>query len=428
MSPESSSRSPERVLGLAPDATGLHIALYVPSLIGGGAENSTLKLAGHYAGMGYRVDLVLNRKQGAYLARVPEGIRVIELKRFKRPPARTLWARFLAFKAQPTALFTLALPVLLARKPLMDLRYLPALLVYLRQAQPQALISALTQTNLLSIWARKLSGVALHLVISERSIISMDIANQLTQSRSRWRWRYLPALVAKFYPQADSIVTLSKGAKDDLASFAGLPPESISVVYNPVVDDELSELAGHAVENSWFASPQAPVILAAGKLMANKDFPTLLKAFAELRKQVDARLVILGEGDQREYLRTLAESLQIQNDLDLIGWADNPYKFMAKSAVFVSSSTFEGFSRVLVEAMACGCSIVSADCPGGPREILNDGEYGKLVPVGNAQAMSQAILQSLKNPMDKKILEKRAAEFSVRASAQGYLNLITGRV
>jgi glycosyltransferase involved in cell wall biosynthesis len=203
---------------------------------------------------------------------------------------------------------------------------------------------------------------------------------------------------------------------------------AISVVYNPVVGPEIARHAEAPLDHPWFSLGQPPVVLAAGRLSEQKDFATLLRAFAVLRGRRPARLVVLGgTPDPRRTaariagLADLARSLNVAEDVALPGAEPNPFRFMARAAVFALSSAWEGFGNVLVEAMACGCPVVSTDCPSGPAEILDRGRFGPLVHVGDSTGMAAAIERMIDMPTPKEVLTRRAAEFSLERAADGYL-------
>jgi glycosyltransferase involved in cell wall biosynthesis len=197
------------------------------------------------------------------------------------------------------------------------------------------------------------------------------------------------------YPWAQGVIAVSEEAADDLARVLNVPRWQIHVIYNPTYDDALLERAKEPVEHAWFRSGEPPVILGVGRLTHQKDFATLLRAFARVRKEVVCRLVILGEGDERARLQALAEELGVRRDVDLPGFVENPYAYMARAAIFVLSSRYEGLPNVLIEALACGVPVVSTDCPSGPREILLDGDAGVLIPVGDHDKMAQEIIHVL---------------------------------
>jgi len=161
-----------------------------------------------------------------------------------------------------------------------------------------------------------------------------------------------------------------------------------------------------------------------GRLTEQKDFSTLLQAFAQVRAQRQARLLLLGEGEMRDELTALGLALGIAKDLSLHGFTNNPFAYMARAAVFVLSSAYEGLPGVLIQALACGCPVVSTDCPSGPSEILENGQYGRLVPVGDPAAMAQAILSTLEAPPDRGLLQKQASLFSVDRAVEQYLEVL----
>ena len=189
-----------------------------------------------------------------------------------------------------------------------------------------------------------------------------------------------------------------------------------------VSTDALAELAG----SLWFADGAPPVLLGAGKFKPQKDLSTLIRAFAMIRASRPARLIILGEGPQRKTLQALCTELGVLEDVAFPGFVDNPFAYMARSKVFVLSSAWEGFGMVLAEAMACGCPVVSTDCPSGPAEILEDGRYGPLVPVSDPEKMSAAIASTLDDPLPVETLRQRAAVFSDASAATLYRQVLLG--
>ncbi len=280
----------------------------------------------------------------------------------------------------------------------------------------------------MAVWAARLAGLPVRVLVSERNPPSIALGGS-----RRWRRRYLPGLMARTYPLADAVVAVSQGVAADLSAITGLPLNRIVTIYNPVVGDEIAALARAPAPHSWFAPGQPPVVLAAGRIADQKDYPTLIRAFADLRARRLARLVILGEannqskaGDQRAVLLDLARELGVAPDVGLLGYVANPYAYMARATVFVLSSKFEGFGNALVEAMACGCAVVSTDCPGGPREILDAGRYGDLVPVGDSAAMAAAIERAIDGHRVAASVRDRAARFTASAAADAYLDALFG--
>jgi glycosyltransferase involved in cell wall biosynthesis len=389
----------------------------LPSLAGGGAEAVTLNLARGFVERGHRVSLILCRLRGPLLERVPERVELLGLK------ASPAWqARARALAADPGGAGAMLKPILLARKSHRVLRYLPGLTRYLRQERPKVLLSALPYPNLTAVWAKRLAGASTQVVVSEHNTLSRNIADDRP-----WRKRFLPPLMGRGYAAADHIIAVSDGVADDLSSCAGLPRERITTVYNPVVTPDLVSRSEAPLDHPWFEPGAPPVVLAAGRLVPQKDFPMLLRAFARLRAARPARLMILGQGRGSEpaaALWELARELGVAEDFALPGFVDNPFAYMARASVFVLSSAWEGFGNVLVEAMVCGCPVVSTDCPSGPSEILEAGRFGALVPIGDDAAMAGAIAACLDDPPDPAALRRRAEAFSMERAVDAYLKVL----
>lgn len=337
------------------------IAIYIPSLRGGGAERVMLNLAKGFADQGIQVDLVLAKAEGAYLPQVPPNINMVDLK-----ASRVLFS-------------------------------LPALVGYLRRHKPAAIFSALNHANVIAVWAVKLARVKTRIIVGEHSTLSRSLLHP--QNR---RARLVPYLMRYAYSQADEIVAVSRGVAQDLAAVLGIRYEDIRVIYNPVVDENLLEKSKADLNHQWFQPGQPPVILAVGRLTEAKDFPNLIQAFAEVRKKCRARLMILGEGEKRAELEKMVVDLGLEKDVAMPGFVDNPYPYMRRAKVVVLSSKWEGLPTVLVEALACGTAVVSTDCPSGPREILRDGKYGILVPVRDSEQLGKAILQVISDKVKEK--------------------------
>jgi glycosyltransferase involved in cell wall biosynthesis len=234
----------------------------------------------------------------------------------------------------------------------------------------------------------------------------------------------------RYYPRADQIVTVSRDLARDLSRFADIDPARIEAIHNPVVDDRIAAAMAEVPDHPWMQPGGVPVVLGVGRLERRKGFATLIRAFALARKQRPLRLVILGGGKSakgeaadRGALEAVIRDLGIEADVSLPGFRQNPYAYMARAAAFVLASEYEGLPGVLIQAMACGCPVVSTDCPTGPREILDGGRFGPLVAVGDHQAMAQALSRVLDDPLPKAVLQGRAREFSVEAAVENYLAL-----
>jgi len=393
------------------------IAVFLPSLEGGGAERSMLNLVKGFLAHGRTVDLVLCQAKGAYLGEIPEGATMIELK-----PTGSVQTRWIAAKGNPGDFFALLRPILLAGKIAPEIARIRSLQHYIEEYRPDAILSALTYANLVAIWAKHSSDSRVPVVVSERIALATYCA--APSNYRKWRWRYLPEVVRRTYRGADRVVAVSQFVAQELINKIQLDESSVTALHNPVVDDSLRSRAQQDLEHPWFTAQAAPVVLAVGRLTEQKDFATLMRAFAILRAEKEARLVILGEGRLREELQALAGQLGIQDDLDMPGFVENPFKYMSRASTLVLSSQYEGLPGVLIQAMACGCPVVSTDCPGGSREILGDGEYGALIAAGDAEAMATAVLTTLEAPTPRDTLLQRAEEFSVDRATRNYLALL----
>lgn len=391
-----------------------HIALFISNFKGsGGAERAMLNLACGLTAQGHRVDLVMACCEGHFLDRIPPSVRVLDLK--VRSPRQSLsvlprLGRDLWFWIR-----------LLASKPHYVLGALPGLAGYLKRERPEALIAALDYPNIVAVVARDLAQVTTRVIVTAHSTLSVKMA---TARKPRITTK--AEVDRRFYPRADAVVAISRGVADDLAQVLDLPAARISTIYNPVVSTDLASQAAEPLSHPWFAGGAPAVILAAGGFKAAKDHATLLKAFAVARAERSLRLIILGEGKLRDVLTRQAQALGIAEDLHMPGFVDNPFQYMARASLFVLSSIFEGLPMVLVEALACGCPVVSTDCPNGPKEILDHGRYGSLTPVADEKALARAILRALETPYDKSRLMARGWDFSVERATEKYLDLIRG--
>lgn len=361
------------------------IALFIGSFGGGGIERVVANLARSFIDRGFDVDLLLSQTQNANLQMfgVPSAVRIIDLK-------------------SPNSLF----------------KCFPALRHYLAEECPEILFSTSAHQSLLALWARALGQKKrTKIVISEHNMLSMAAASPAL------KWRMVPLFARKFYAWADGIVAVSKGVADDLAQIANLPRDRIQVIYNPILTPGIYDRAAEQLNHPWFAPNQPPVILGAGRLETHKDFPMLIRAFALVRKTMPARLMIIGWGPDQPQLEALVQELGLVEDVEFPGYQKNPYQYMARSTVFVLSSITEGLGNVLVEAIALGTPVVSTDCMSGPSEILDNGRYGLLVPVGDERALAEAILAVLTQQVNKPITLSWLNQFTVDFAVQKYLEV-----
>ncbi len=373
-----------------------HLAVFVYGLSGSGSGRRTLTLAHAFATRGHKVDLVVACSQGPLYQELSPLVRLVAFDH--------RW-RYLPWAAMNKSRWALA--------------SVAALASYLRHEQPDVVLSAANHVNDAALWARYLARSRTRLVVR--------VSNQLSPSAVYTRGAnklFRLQLAGRFYAWADAIIAVSDGVADDVARVTSLPRESITTIYNPVVTPELQEKMRAPLNHPWFAPGNPSVLLAVGRLVAQKDFQTLLKAFARVRAVRKARLIILGEGKERPELEALARELGVASDVALPGFIPNPFPYMMRASVFVLSSAWEGLPGVLIEAMACGCPVVSTDCPSGPAEILDGGAYGPLVPVADDAALAKAILSVLETPPDPERLRAQAALFSVDRATDQYLQVL----
>ena len=369
----------------------LHVALFSPSMTWGGAELMFKRLAVGFAHSGLSTDLVLASADGPNLSELPPAVRIIDLH------CRRLVASF------------------------------GPLLRYLRTANPDVLISTLDHANLLAVWARSAAETSPQLILREANTMSV-VASESGDLRDR----ALPRLARAFYPRADVVVAVSKGVADDLVDNIGIPRSMVRVIYNPTYDKDLASLMKEPVNHPWFGDEGPPLVLSVGRLSAQKRFDMLLRAVAMALEERPIRLLILGDGEERTRLESLARDLGIQDSVSMPGFAQNPYAYMARSNLYVLSSAWEGFPNTLVEAMACGLPVVSTYCPSWPREILGTlapgpGPLGTLVPVDDPSKLSEAILLSLNTEHDSACLVRQAARYSSERAVRSYIDLMRVR-
>ena len=286
----------------------------------------------------------------------------------------------------------------------------------IKKINPELIVSHFNYANIIAWLALKLSGSSSRIVMTEHTTLSKSEVSKTTRF-----------LMKRIYPYADKIVVVSKGSAKDLIKMLNLNPRKVKTIYNPIIPSEILPLSEENIDNNLFTNKSIPHITSVGRLEKPKDYPTLLKAFRIVRNQIDSHLWILGDGSLKKELTKLAEDLGITNSVDFLGFQKNPYKYMHNADLFVLSSAWEGFGIVLVEAMACGCPVVSTDCMSGPREILGEEKFGLLSPVGAPDILARKMLMILTQPELAKNLailgQKRALDFNVDKIVKDYEHL-----
>jgi glycosyltransferase involved in cell wall biosynthesis len=351
---------------------------------GGGVQRVSVTLANALAARGVKVACVLPEATGPFLKQLSPEIGLVDLGA-RRP---------------------VALVLRLAR--------------WLRRARPAAVVAAQQHAIVAALLARRLARIDFPLTVVQHNTLS-ELCRQSRRPAVRW---LLPPAARVLFRWADQVCAVSEGVARDLAAVTGIPVRKVQVVHNPAMTPEIARQAALGSGHAWLDAKDRPVILGVGTLIPLKDFANLIRAFARVRRTQPARLVILGEGDQRPHLERLARDLDVAADVDLPGFQPNPYAFMARADVFVVSSLVEGMPVAIIEALACGCPVVATDCPSGPAEILEGGKYGRLVPVGDEAALAETIAATLRASPDPDELRRRAADFSVERATDRYLQLL----
>lgn len=292
-----------------------------------------------------------------------------------------------------------------------------ALFRYLRASRPAVLLSTQGHTNVLAVVACGLARTGTRLVVREATTLSA--MTQFTASRKE---RWVNRIVPHVYRAADAVIAPSRGVAEDLSATVPTLARSIAVIPNPVDRASLCRLSEQAPDDPWYRGGE-PIVSAVGRLSWHKDFETLIRAFAHVSRATRARLLILGEGEERSALTALIDDLGLRERVRLHGFVDNPYPYMRHSALYVLSSCFEGLPNTLLQAAALQVPVVATDCRSGPREILEDGKWGLLVPVGNVSALADAMAEALREPPATMPTSVFDAKYGLRQNVDSYLKV-----
>ncbi len=350
----------------------------------GGVERMVSSLIGQFCQQDIDIDVLLIKARGEHLLKLPRQAEQIKLG--SDHTWLTLWS----------------------------------LIKYLKKERPEAMLAVKHRALLVALLAKKLARVDTRIVGRLGTHVSTALEGKNFLRKKIWfsSMRYL-------YPWADRLIPVAQGVADDIFNITAMDKKKLNVIRNPVITKDMLELAQTPLDHPWFQdNATTPVILGVGRFTRQKDFPCLIRAFAKVRKHRPCRLVVLGKGADQAHCLALATSLGIAQDVDFPGFDSNPFRYMLRAHLFVLSSAWEGSPNVLCEALALGTPVVSTRCPSGPNEILQEGKYGPLVPVGDEHALAQAILDTLDNPHPPELLKEAVAEYTAEKSAQHYLKAL----
>ena len=364
-----------------------HITFLLDTLGGGGAEKAMVNLANFISDKNIRIDLVILNAKGAFMELLSPKIKLFNLKR-KR-----------------------------SRSALLEV------VQYLRKEKPQILLSALDHINILASLGKLFSGFKGALILTVHApptatfLLDRSIYGFLFRALTKWS-----------YKRAQVTVGVSNGIINDICYKFKLNREKFKCIYNGIITDDIKKMEIEKIKHEWFEDSQVPVVVSVGRLSKEKRFDLLIQAIKEINTTRVVRLLILGEGEERNQLQLLIAQLRLENLVQLGGFKSNPYPYMKRGHLFVLASDFEGLGNVLVEALNLGCRVLSTDCPVGPSEILADGKFGRLVPRNDQKALSEAILDEIKKNEEKsqvflQLLDKHLCKFRIEKVSNEYLCL-----
>jgi glycosyltransferase involved in cell wall biosynthesis len=408
--------------------TARHLAIYIRSIKSArGAEQVAALLAKGLADRACRVDFLVEDEQGWLVDELRSYSPNIAIRNLVVDPTiaahEAIYRVYVALRMllpftgrwphqRLRCRFRCAHMLLRKKFPVLALRR------YIKGSRPEAVIAHLNDANTALMMAHCGGRLPSRLLVTIHNTISRSVSD----AGSKWK-RNVPELMRCLFHRANHVIAVSHGVAEDLRRELRLTNANIEVVYNPVVRPELHDLAREPVPHPWLADAASPVLVAASKLKPQKDLGMLLRAFAVLRQRRPVRLILLGEGPELDALRALAQQLGIDADVHFAGFVQNPFAYYSRARLFVMSSAWEGLPTALIEALACGCPVVSTDCPSGPREILDGGRYGTLVPVGDHLALAQAMDAALDAQLRPDELMMRASLFSIDNSVEHYEKL-----
>jgi glycosyltransferase involved in cell wall biosynthesis len=356
------------------------VALFLPSVHGGGAERAMLNFGEQLLKRGYAVTLVVANMEGALQKLIPPEMEVVNLRSDRM------------------------------------IRALPRLIRRLRRAPPDAIFSTITHANLVAACAARFTGLSSRMVVRQSNAPLSERKGTLGRVLSH-------RLIPYVYRWTRGIIAVSDGVRAELTAMDSTLADRIQVLPTPVLTEELRIQGAEIPCHPWFIERTAPVIVSAGRLVEHKGMLDLIRAFALVRSRREARLIIIGEGSFRQNLEDEVAHLGLEDSVALPGFQHNPFSYMNHASAFVLASHYEGLPNVLIQAMSFGTPIVSTDCRSGPAEILEDGKLGRLVPVMDVPALAQAIEEAVLLPKQSTAQARAWERFGAGEATSRYLSM-----
>lgn len=367
----------------------IKVLFIIPTLVGGGAERMLLNLLNGMDRRRFSLSLVLHNRKGIYADDIPADVKVYDLKKRGRLDVIRIILN-LAWKIFP-------------------------------RVKPDAIVSFIEYSNLITLAAVGLSWFRAAVVISERTHPSF-------YHKYGGFGRIKSLLLEKLYPRADRIIAISRGIKEELYNTFKVPRSGMRVIYNSIDPVAIENLSRESSPDAAVFNEGVPVFIACGSFKRAKNYPLLINSFARVVKEIPAKLVIVGDGPQRQSLERLVAGLEIKEEVVFLGFKKNSFKYIARSDIFLLSSSWEGFGNVIIEAMACGVPVIATRCPSGPEEIITDGRDGLLVPTGDEAALAAAMMRLIKDSSLREMLSRngrrRSEDFHLKKMIDAYEEVI----
>lgn len=367
----------------------MKICLLLSRIGNGGLERVQINLANQFLSAGHEVDFVTGTTCDSPYPALDAGIPVIEIA------PRGPWS------------------------------FAAGLAAYMRRSKPDCVLTTSNDIACIALFMRAILAPKVRIIVTQH----LSLAAPLEHARglSRVKRDLLYRAMRVLLPFADARIAVSEGVASDMAQMISIAKDTIDVIYNPIVTPDFASKCSELIPWPW-PKDGVPTIVYVGRLALEKRLDILLAAALPLLKSGQARLLIVGNGPQADWVEEQIDALGLRLVSACTGFVQNVLPYIAQSDVLVLPSDYEGFGNVLVEALACGVQIVSTDCPHGPREILAGGKFGQLVPVGDPAPMRQAILDSMQSKfhVDRNELIGRSTDFSSQNAANSYMKIIEG--